>query len=143
MEKPLQNQYQDSQGPGPGPVVGTGIWTSTATATGPQWRNQQYYQHQYQDQNLEREREQEQIPEDPKERWRRHWRYTLSIREEKHVFKRFIQNLKVFLLDCWLDIVTVLITIAVAAAVSPVFFGLVIGLYHVVGDHADSMTRYG
>lgn len=60
----------------------------------------------------------QQTPEDPKERWRRHFRYTLSIRDEKNVVRRFFANLKVFLLDCWFDILTVLITIAVAAAVS-------------------------
>lgn len=58
------------------------------------------------------------VPEEPKERWRRHFRYTLSIREEKNIVRRFFTNLRVFLLDCWFDILSVLITIAVAAAVS-------------------------
>jgi membrane-associated phospholipid phosphatase len=58
-------------------------------------------------------------PEDPKERWRRHFRRTISIREEKHVFRRFFSNLKIFLLDCWFDIVCILITCAIAGSVWP------------------------
>lgn len=64
-----------------------------------------------------REQEHEQRLEDPKERWRRHLRYTISIRDEKNVVKRFFVNLKVFILESWFDILTVLITVAVAAAV--------------------------
>lgn len=107
MEKAQQNQYHQQ------PL--------TAPSAGSHWGN--HHGHSYgpghPHDEIDRYSQDEQVPEDPKERWKRHFRYTLSIREEKHVFKRFFQNLKVFLLDCWLDIITVLITIAVAAAVCP------------------------
>ena len=102
MEKPQQNQTQY-------PLPTTATPNNTSWTPGYKYDTGSEYD-QY-------TRDQEQVPEDPKERWRRHFRYTLSIREEKNVAGRFWRNLKVFLLDCWLDIVTVLITIAVAAAV--------------------------
>jgi diacylglycerol diphosphate phosphatase/phosphatidate phosphatase len=56
-------------------------------------------------------------PEIQKERWRRHYQRTVSVKDEKHVFRRFFTNLKVFLLDTWFDIVCILITCAIAAGV--------------------------
>jgi hypothetical protein len=109
MEKVQQNQYYQQ------PL--------TAPSAGSQWGNHDRHSHgrghDHGHDEIDRYSQDEQVPEDPKERWKRHFRYTLSIREEKHVFKGFFQNLRVFLLDCWLDIITVLITIAVAAAVRP------------------------
>lgn len=129
MEKPQSSQYFQPQHPHSSQYGGTGTT---------QWRgrNDDYLSHHDQQQ----ERHDDQIPEDPKERWRRHFRYTLSIREEKNVGKRFFQNLKVFLLDCWLDIITVLITIAVAAAVRPLS---VTGIYHRTNDKGQTLITSG
>jgi diacylglycerol diphosphate phosphatase/phosphatidate phosphatase len=56
-------------------------------------------------------------PEGQKDRWRRHYQRTISVKDEKHVFRRFFSNLKVFLLDTWFDIVCILITCAIAGGV--------------------------
>ena len=126
MEKPQSQYHQQSLG-NPG---------------GAQWMSNDIYPRPYHHQGQFQFHDQNQVPEDPKERWRRHFRYTLSIREEKNVFKRFFQNLKIFLLDCWLDIITVLITIAVAAAVrsSPI---LRRGEVHIHGGEADETIGMG
>jgi hypothetical protein len=56
-------------------------------------------------------------PEIQRERWRRHYRRIVSIKDEKNVFQRFFADLKIFLLDTWFDILCILITCAIAAAV--------------------------
>jgi len=56
-------------------------------------------------------------PEGQKARWTRHYKRTISVKDEKHVFKRFFANLKVFLLDTWFDILCILITCGIAGAV--------------------------
>ena len=57
-------------------------------------------------------------PETQRSRFRMHRERLTAIKREPQAGKRFLNSLRVFFTDCWLDIVTIVIIIACAGGVS-------------------------
>lgn len=60
----------------------------------------------------------ERVPETQRSRFRLHRQRLAGVKGELTAGKRFLRNLRVFLTDCWLDVVTIIIIIACAGGVS-------------------------